>query len=214
MNKIKALLSSVAASVALMLGLALPAAALTCTTTNGDTTCTESPDNSVSSSPTNNGGTQANNGGEVVTLGNCSVYGDVTQTASVDQDNDANGAADGDGGGGNDGGDGGDGGDSVGGAGGAGGSSTGGSGDGGTVAQSNWGSASNSFTLSCNTTTNNVTNVAAATTTVAATSQVSAAPVGGVKAGAGIEATSVSSILGMGGSLATMSLGMFIRKRS
>lgn len=204
MNKIKALLSSAAASVALMLGLALPAAALTCTTTNGDTTCTESPDNSVSSSPTNNGGTQANNGGEVVTLGDCSVYGDVNQTAVVGTgDNDANGAADGDGGDGGDGVD--DSNTSSSGTGGAGGSAS------GTVVQSNVGTASNSFSLTCNT--SNVTNVAAATTTVAA-AQVSAAPVGGVKAGAGIEATSVSSILGMGGSLATMSLGMFIRKRS
>ena len=41
MNKIKAILATGSTSLALMLGLALPAGALTCTTTNGNTTCTE-----------------------------------------------------------------------------------------------------------------------------------------------------------------------------
>ncbi len=188
MNKIKVLLTTGGASAALMLGLAMPAGALTCTTTNGNTTCSETPDNSVSSSPTNGSGTQANNGGEVVTLGDCSIYGDVNQTATVDGDNDANGAADGDGGSA----------DGNSGVGGVGGSAS------GSVTQSNAGTASNSFSLTCNTT--NVTNAAAP-------AQVAAAPVGGVHAGVGVEeASAVSTVLGMGGSFVTVAAGAFLRK--
>lgn len=196
MSKIKVLLASGASSAALMLGLAMPVGAQTvdCSVSGVGSPVCAATDNTDNSDNSDNRSYS------------CSII-------NPDQNNNANGAADGDGGSGGDGDDGGDvsnggigndGNTSTGGAGGAGGA--GGSGDGGSVSQSN----ALSLVCNTNTTTNNhITNAAAAA------SQVAATPVGGVKAGAGAtEASAVSTVLGMGGSLATITAGAFLRKRN
>lgn len=189
MRNIKYLISSGAATLALMLGLAVPAAAqsVTCTTgnQNGGNDCGQS--TTTNTDNTNNS----------VTLGNCSVNGDIDQVVRNRADNDA------DGGDGDDGGDGGNGTLGTGGAGGAGG--TGGS----TGSQSNSQSGSNTLTFTC--TTNNVTNVTQAAPQVLA-AQVSA-PKGGVGAGAGGAVASTFETLGLAGSVATTAVGAFLRKR-
>lgn len=190
MQKIKYTLATIGASLALMLGLALPAGAIQMPPIPGD----HCVDNSCND-------TETKNIDNSVTLGDCSIYGSVNQSSSSNaggSDVEANGD------------DGGDGGDvekeGTGGAGGAGGA-------GGSATQTNTATATNSISLDCSTT--NVTNAAApqvlaATTTT--TAQVSA-PKGAVSAGAGGGATSsVSSVLAMAGSVVTMGLGFAVRK--
>lgn len=186
--KIKYILSTGGATVALMLGLAAPAAAqVTCTTgnQNGGNDCSQS---------TN---TVTDNTNHSVTLGNCSINGDVEQILR----NRANGEAEA--GNGDDGGNGGNVlGSGTGGAGGAGGA-------GGSASQSNSQSGSNSLTLTCTTT--NVTNVTQAAAGGSGAAQV-AAPAGGVHAGAGGAAKASVQALGLVSSVGTMGLGLVLRK--
>lgn len=201
MNKIKYVLTSAAASVAFMLGLAAPAAAqVTCTVgAAGTNVCTDATNNTDNSDNSDNSDNRSYN---------CSVI-------NPDQDNDADRAADGDGGSGGDGETGGDadGGDSLGGNGGTGGAGgnggAGGSGDGGSVSQSNV------INLTCNT--NNVTNNSSSSSSQSGhvlAAQVSAAPKGGVDAGAGGVASTGFQTFGLLGSLTTAAAGAVLRKRA
>lgn len=179
MKKIKYTLGALAASLALALGVAMPVGA-----TSTDNNCV---DNSCNNTQTE---TKHIDNSKTVTLGDCSIYGDVSQNNSQNNsgDNDAEGGDSGDAEKGE---------NNTSGTGGAGGSNS----------QSN--TASNNITLTC--TTNNVTNTTAAPQVLAAQTD---APKGGVSAGAGGAVTAgVSSIVGLFGSLATVGAGLVARRK-
>ncbi len=168
-------------AIAVMLAVALPAQAqeVDCNLAINVASCNV--DNSVEDSPTNNGGTQANNGSEITQYsvnGNCSGIL-ISGSQSNDSDSDADADSDADGG---------DGGGAIIGVGGAGGAASSSSSASNTTNQSNVGP---SFSADCSVT--NVTN-AAASNSVA---QVKAVPgKGAVNAGAGTAAAAVAPTLG------------------
>ncbi len=181
-------------AVALMFAMALPANAqeVDCNLAINVASCNV--DNSVEDSPTNNGGTQANNGGEITQYsvnGNCSgilVSGDQSNSSSSDADSHSDA----------DGGDGGHG--LVIGAGGDGGAASSNSSASTSTSQSNVGP---SFSADCSVT--NVTHAAAASSAVA---QVKAVPGKGVNAGAGPAVASAFPALGgLLGSVVTFGIG-------
>lgn len=177
---------------ALMFAMALPANAqeVDCNLAINVASCNV--DNSVEDSPTNNGGTQANNGSEITQYsvnGNCSgilVSGSQSNDSDTDVDVDVDG-------------EGGEGGTGVIGVGGAGGSSDASGSASATTNQSNVGP---SFSADCS-----VTNVTHATAS-SSVAQVKAVPGKGVNAGAGSATASVlPSLGGLLGSLVTIGAG-------